>query len=248
MKGKHIKNYAKVKARIKKWKAKKDREIKAAIKFTKATLANKDNWKNGICYYPDTLGPYCYKDHECSEDTLKRMEESLKYHEKYSKQMLDRLEKADKAGDVIEIEISVEWKKNRTWGSNPRATVWVRYMTPNGTDGDRAESGSIGGCGYDKESTAVQEAFDRLKDGGLAALDRLVIEKGEKLWKEYAIDANPYPHFNFSGKGMSTFRCLFPTMGNRKYSKDRIFSNFVMSEIFACSVSNSYHVARRDVV
>lgn len=55
------------------------------------------------------------------------------------------------------VDISVEWRKNRTWGANPRAEVRTGefyYL-----------SRSIGGCGYDKESTATAECFN--KDLGL---------------------------------------------------------------------------------
>lgn len=49
------------------------------------------------------------------------------------------------------IRIDVEWKKSATWGFNPKAEVWA--------DGYSA-SEFIGGCGYDKESTATARAFE----------------------------------------------------------------------------------------
>jgi len=48
------------------------------------------------------------------------------------------------------IRIEVNWKKSRTWGSNPTAEVWA--------DG-YSSYGPVGGCGYDKESTATAYAF-----------------------------------------------------------------------------------------
>ena len=48
------------------------------------------------------------------------------------------------------IKIEVTWKKSRTWGSNPTAEVWADSYT---------SSPSIGGCGFDKESTATATAF-----------------------------------------------------------------------------------------
>ena len=49
------------------------------------------------------------------------------------------------------ISIEVSWKKSSTWGANPTAEVRA---------GSYSSSGSIGGCGYDKESTATAYAFN----------------------------------------------------------------------------------------
>lgn len=54
-----------------------------------------------------------------------------------------------------QIRIDVNWKKNSTWGANPTAEVW--------TDEYLGESRSVGGCGYDKESTAIAEPFNKSK-------------------------------------------------------------------------------------
>ena len=48
------------------------------------------------------------------------------------------------------IKVEVNWKKSRMWGSNPTAEVWADGYT---------SSPSIGGCGFDKESTATATAF-----------------------------------------------------------------------------------------
>lgn len=53
------------------------------------------------------------------------------------------------------IRIEVTWKKSATWGANPTAEVW--------TDEYLGLSRSVGGCGYDKESTAIAEPFNRSK-------------------------------------------------------------------------------------
>lgn len=53
------------------------------------------------------------------------------------------------------IKIEVSWKKSRTWGANPTAEVWV--------DGYGYTSyGPVGGCGFDKESTATAYAFKNM--------------------------------------------------------------------------------------
>lgn len=55
---------------------------------------------------------------------------------------------ADALPDTILVD--VDWTKSRTWGMNPNATVFAY---------SRTESGSVGGSGFDKESTATAIAF-----------------------------------------------------------------------------------------
>ena len=50
------------------------------------------------------------------------------------------------------ISIEVSWKRSSTWGANPTAEVWA---------GGYTSHGPVGGCGYDKESTATASAFNK---------------------------------------------------------------------------------------
>ena len=50
------------------------------------------------------------------------------------------------------ISVSVEWYKSVTWGANPQAEVR--------TGENYNISRKVGGCGYDKESTATAECFN----------------------------------------------------------------------------------------
>jgi hypothetical protein len=69
------------------------------------------------------------------------------------------------AGVLIEAKISMEWKNNRTWGSNPTAECWYSYTDENGNYcSNYVKSGSIGGCGYDKGSTAVAECLNQINE------------------------------------------------------------------------------------
>ncbi len=70
---------------------------------------------------------------------------------------LQHLTDISNAGELREVQISVEWKKNRTWGSNPTAEAQISGKNCY----NRYSSGSIGGCGYDKESTAVANALNQ---------------------------------------------------------------------------------------
>lgn len=69
------------------------------------------------------------------------------------------------AGTLISVKISVEWKRSRMWGANPTAEAWCSYI---GIDGNRnshyVKSGSIGGCGYDKLSTAVADVLNQFNE------------------------------------------------------------------------------------
>lgn len=55
----------------------------------------------------------------------------------------------------LTISINIEYKRNRTWGWNPTATVTAVL------DGVRTDTttGTASGCGYDKLSAAVCYAF-----------------------------------------------------------------------------------------
>jgi hypothetical protein len=59
---------------------------------------------------------------------------------------------------VKEITISIEWKRNPTWGMNPRAEAAVSFA--DGTF-ERADGFTCSGCGYDKLSTVVGQIFNR---------------------------------------------------------------------------------------
>jgi hypothetical protein len=72
-------------------------------------------------------------------------------------EQLAKLQRVADGPDLISAKISVEWRRNRTWGHNPVAGADIR--TAQGWEGEFS-SGSIGGCGYDKHSTAVAGALN----------------------------------------------------------------------------------------
>lgn len=90
------------------------------------------------------------------------IEEQQKVYDKVCDRFMVRLEKSikEEARCFLDIyntantdgfTVVVEWKRNKTWGSNPRVTL---------KDG-KEYSGYASGCGYDKESTAVAEALNK---------------------------------------------------------------------------------------
>lgn len=83
---------------------------------------------------------------------------------------LAQLDRVANAPDLTFISVSVEWVRSRTWGHNPH--VEVRTNTG-------AYTGTASGYGYDKESAAIADAFNKcdsilkalyqLKENGLRA-------------------------------------------------------------------------------
>jgi len=57
--------------------------------------------------------------------------------------------------EIEVLTINVEWKKSQMWGSNPTAEAYVNGI-------GHVSSGSIGGCGYDKQSTAVANVLNQV--------------------------------------------------------------------------------------
>lgn len=69
------------------------------------------------------------------------------------------------AGTLVEVKITMEWKRSQMWGANPTAEAWYRYKDADGNlCSNYVKSGSIGGCGYDKGSTAVAECLNQINE------------------------------------------------------------------------------------
>lgn len=133
--------------------------------------------------------------------TARRMKEL----EKELAQDMQKLDRAEAAPDVQRIAIHVEWKKSRTWGYNPHASVIVNQM-------NRYE-GSASGCGYDKRTAAIAEAANES-----AVLLRMLYSLKESTLQ--AGEPMPYgcggcsvlPCFE-GGVGMSCYRNIFRACG-----------------------------------
>lgn len=85
---------------------------------------------------------------------------------------LAQLDRVANAPDLTFISVSVEWVRSRTWGYNPRVEVRTNTGTYYGT---------ASGCGYDKESAAIADAFNKC-DSILKALYQLK-ENGLRVGK-----------------------------------------------------------------
>ena len=90
--------------------------------------------------------------------------------EKKTAAKLAKLDRVANAPNLTFISVSVDWVRSRTWGYNPHVEVRTNTGTYYGT---------ASGCGYDKESSAIADAFNKcnsilkalyqLKENGLRA-------------------------------------------------------------------------------
>lgn len=108
----------------------------------------------------------------------------LKRMEKRISEKLQHFETIQNAKPFTSIIITMEWKRSRMWGNNPSAEAVVKYE-----DGycDHFYSGSIGGCGYDKGSTAVAQCLNQVN-----GLLKLMYERRDKNTKKQLRDLLGY--------------------------------------------------------
>lgn len=101
------------------------------------------------------------------------------------------------------FRINVDWHRSRMWGRNPRAEVWANLA------GIRVDytNGTVSGCGYDKESAAVDLA---LKDNPLMQTlmmwPKLNVNTGYSGQVTRVVNKLDYGYeLCFGGMGMSEF-------------------------------------------
>lgn len=124
------------------------------------------------------------------------------------------------APDVRDIEISITYKKNRTWGWNPHAELFV--------NGTLAAKDYASGCGYDKTSAAMAYALNKsdsvmkmlyqVKDASPGKSNEDLFGYGTGCWL--------FPYFD-AGCGVSTIERIFERLGfavdYRQYGECAIF-------------------------
>ena len=136
-----------------------------------------------------------------------------------------RIAAAEKETRTIEsVTVTIVWKKSATWGNNPRATVRAKLRTAEGyLQYETYESSSVGGCGYDKGSTAVAEGLNQC-----TALLRLLysaeslrlahnssrnaVERSRRDYLGYGSGYGPLPAFE-GGVGVSSLANILENLG-----------------------------------
>ena len=115
-----------------------------------------------------------------------------------------KMDKANSAEYPEKITITVEWKRSKSWGMNPTATVRAGSCTT---------TGFATGCGYDKESAAVASAMN--KNYSILKVWYEHAEKGGQF--EYSISGAEHSMLPYmdGGCGMSAVSNVFKKLGFR---------------------------------
>lgn len=108
-----------------------------------------------IAWYGTNLTKVKYKNGELEEEKAynRALKRALKDIESDKEKRLAKIEMVENAETLEYIRINVDWKKSRTWGANPHVETW--------TNNRGYYTATAGGCGYDKESSAVAETLNQ---------------------------------------------------------------------------------------
>lgn len=132
-----------------------------------------------------------------SNPTEKQRAQAIKEIEKNRLKYLQRLEAANNAEKLDYIRIDVNWKRSSMWGYNPAAEVW--------TTGSFYNTGKASGCGYDKESAAIDHALCTSP-----SLTRFLVENYTKLKNFYGVSNwGGLIQLDIRGKGVGELTRIF---------------------------------------
>jgi hypothetical protein len=201
---------------LKKWAFKKVNEsYKKCVKNAKEQSCTKecyptkekllDAWFIKERFTKKELKELCSKSYEqiINANTKKVIEKCKKTLE----QTKSKIEKICLANIPNFISVSVEWFNSRTWGANPQAEVR--------TGENYHISRKVGGCGYDKESIATAECFN--KDLGILKIALFSLYKKEHskkyLGSGYGTTINLFGVSFSSGVGFNCHRSIIENSG-----------------------------------
>jgi len=116
---------------------------------------------------------------------------------------------------VASITMTIEWKKSAMWGANPNLEAVVTFK--DGT-AERSPVFRCSGCGYDKTSTVVAEAFNHYLLYKLWAMTADQVKgghgSGDKGKAPYGICAYSPDHRHYGGGiGMSCYPAISQFIG-----------------------------------
>lgn len=128
---------------------------------------------------------------------------------------VSKINAVENAGTLLEVKISIEWKRSQMWGSNPKAECWASFINKDGNHNSiYVTSGSIGGCGYDKQSTAVANCLNQIN----AVLKPLYTIKNDNITSKndelfgYGAGSSILPRIA-GGVGVSCYPTIFKKIG-----------------------------------
>lgn len=160
-------------------------------------------------------------------DTDRKRKNALKKEE-----LEEQLERNQKP--VVEMTLSITWKKSATWGFNPHCEAMVKHVDFTRSTGHYTCSG----CGYDKESTVIADAFNAFLKYRLWKLEktRKEVPYGISLPSEYG------PSYH-GGVGTSCYYKIAEFIGGKfehvAWSKDFDVYTFKMKEMktyYGCNI------------
>ena len=188
--------------------------LKECVSWKRAIRIPEEGQLEKICRW---LTPYMKKKFKAGALTLDDAKKSAiqRIEADFSKRLartIEKIERAENASELHFIDISVEWKKSRTWGANPTAKVraWTgSHSTETGTE-------TASGCGYDKESAAIANALNSCPSI-MSALYEVAEQIGARKeeYREkigYGSGYSVLPYFE-GGVGVSCYYQIFESIG-----------------------------------
>ncbi len=116
-----------------------------------------------------------------------------------------KIEKEKNQKPVKEIRFSIEWKKSRIWGYNPHLIAECYHKDGTYT---RVEA-KASGCGYDKESQVIADAFNVLLKYKLYEYDEANADK-----MPYGVRIGSYKGYS-GGIGVSCYYSIGEFIGGK---------------------------------
>lgn len=115
-----------------------------------------------------------------------------------------RIEAERNQKPVQSIDISIEWRKSRTWGSNPYLEAFVVFKDGSG----QRLNFTCSGCGYDKESTVIADVFNTVLKYKLWQLSNEQVKGGNGSFDSgaapYGIHSYNDGNYRYFGGGIGT--------------------------------------------
>ena len=126
---------------------------------------------------------------EAAKRAIKRADAEI---DKQAQKDIEHVNTVENAPSITDVKIVVDWVKNSYWGMNPHATVTA-------WSGDAfvgEHFGKASGYGYDKQSAAICEAFNKCD-----ALLKLLYQAEERRLEENATTGQSTSRRDFIGYG-----------------------------------------------
>lgn len=157
---------------------------------------------------------------------LKRFKELVKKQiekEEAKKQIVKnkcmlKIQDMKNAGSLKYLKITVEWSRSQTWGYNPHVEAWAQYANIGTLHG----TGSVSGCGYDKESAAVSSAINDI-------MKPFILKHFNTLKDPAVYGVCDYSLCFEGGVGMSCFLKAFKACGYEVHgSHGKTFDSYII--------------------